>query len=119
MTKSRNAAGDWQSNKRAKYVTVASRLNAELLNICLDSCDGMTSEATELIQAIGEEGERWSVGTWKSSSIESQLLSAIAVAVQRGNALTMLSRYTQAMNARSAHAADAVRGEGTWKSRVR
>ena len=35
-------------------------------------------------------------GTWTSSAIERQLLGTIAVAVQRGNALAMLTGYTRA-----------------------
>ena len=111
VAKSRNAADNWQSTKRAKYAGVASRLGAELLNVCVDSCGGMASEAARLIQAIGEEGERWSVGTWTSNSIERQLLGAIAVAVQRGNALTMLSGYTRTMSVRIAHGGSAVQAE--------
>ena len=52
--------------------------------------------AVRLVKVIGEEGERWSAGTWTSSAIERQLLGTIAVAVQRGNALAMLTGYTRA-----------------------
>ena len=48
------------------------------------------------VAAIGEEGERWIAGTWSRGVIERQLLGAIAVAVQRGNALTMLAGFTRA-----------------------
>jgi hypothetical protein len=39
---------------------------------------GTASHAVRLAKAIGEEGERWSAGTWTSSAIERQLLGAIA-----------------------------------------
>ena len=65
----------------------------------------MASETVRLAQAIGEEGEWWSAGTWNRRVIERQLLSEVAVAVQRGNALAMLSGYTRALRA------SAVRGQ--------
>ena len=45
------------------------------------------------IKATGEEEQRWSAGTWSIVSIE-RLLGSVAMAVQRGNALTMLSGVT-------------------------
>ena len=61
----------------------------------VDSCGGLASDASELVRAIGEEGERWSLGTWNSGSIERQLLGTVAMAVQRGNALAVLSGHTR------------------------
>ena len=81
--------------KDKKYASVAARLGAELINCSVDACGGLGNGALRLAHAIGEEGERWSVGTWHSTLIERQLLGSIAVAVQRGNALTMLCGYTR------------------------
>ena len=92
-----SSASDWQTRKNIKYQSVAAQLGAELLNVCVEACGGMASDAVRLVQAIGEEGARWSQGTWKSADIERQLLGAIAVAVQRGNALMMLSGFTRMM----------------------
>ena len=91
-----SSASNWQSRKNTKYAGVASRIGAELLNVSVDASGGMASDAFRLVQAVGEEGERWSVGAWSSSAIQRQLLGAVAVAVQRGNALTMLAGYTRA-----------------------
>ena len=82
----------WQGAKSKKYAAVASRIGAELFNMSLDTSGGMASDAARLVKAIVEEGERWSAGTWTSSAIERQLLDAI----QRGNALAMLTGYTRA-----------------------
>ena len=90
-----------QRQKVSKYARVASRLCAELLNVSVDTCGGLASAAVQLVRAIAEEGERWSAGTWTAARIERQLLGAIAVAVQRGNALTMLAGYTRVMGARA------------------
>ena len=72
---------------------MVARLGAELLNVSVDACGGMASDAWQLVHAIREEVEKWSAGTWSSGAIERQLLGASAVAVQRGNALTMLFGY--------------------------
>ena len=60
------------------------------------------SGAMRLVEAISEEGARWSAGTWTSAAITRHLLGAIAVAVQRGNALAMLSGYSSATRAAAA-----------------
>ena len=88
-----------QGRKQRKYAGVAARLGAQLLNVSVEAQGGMASETVRLAQAIGEVGERWSAGTWDSRVIERQLLSEVAVAVQRGNALAMLSGYTRALRA--------------------
>ena len=87
---------------------MASRLGAELLNVSLDTCGGMADGTSRLVEAIGEEGERWSMGTWDRGSIERRLLGTIAIAVQRGNAMAMLLGYT-----RTAQMHGAGRGEET------
>ena len=89
-----------QASKNRKYAGVASRLGAEMLNLSLETCGGMASDAVRLVKAIGEEGERWSAGTWSSGHIERMLLGSIAVAVQRGNALAMLSGFSRMTSTR-------------------
>ena len=83
IAQSRSSAAVQQRRRDAKYAGVASRLGAELLNVAVDTCGGMATDASRLVQAIGEDGERWSMGTWSSASIERQLLGAIA---RRGRA---------------------------------
>ena len=93
----RSTATDRQRRKNTKYARVASRIGAELLNVSVDACGALASDAARQVEAIGEEGERWSAGTWSSRTVERYLLGAIAVAVQRGNALAMLTGYSRAM----------------------
>jgi hypothetical protein len=92
----RSTATDRQRRKNSKYGAVASRIGAELLNVSIDACGGLASDAGRLVQAIAEEGETWSAGTWSSNAIERYLLGAISVAIQRGNALAMLTGYSRA-----------------------
>ena len=94
-------ASKLQGLKQKKYAGVAARLGAQLLNVSVEAQGGMASETFLLAQAIGEEGERWSQGSWTSGVIERQLLSQIALAVQRGNALAMLSGYTRVARAQA------------------
>ena len=91
----RSTANDRQRRTNEKYAGMASRIAAELLNVSIDTCGGMASDAVRLVEAIGEQGERWSAGTWSSGEVRRFLLSAIAVAVQRGNALAMLTGYSR------------------------
>ena len=71
--------------------TVASRLGAE-------SVDKRRRQAGT---GHAEDVERWSAGTWSSVKIERQRLGAIAVAIQRGNTLIMLTGYSRAGSARA------------------
>ena len=89
----------WQGVKNRKYASVASRVGAEMLHLSVDACGGMASDAVRLVRAIGEEGERCSAGTWSRGWIERMLLSLVAMAVQRGNAMAMLSGYTRSAGA--------------------
>ena len=86
----------WHSGKNAKYASVASRLGAELLNVAVDTGGGMTAGALMLVEATGEEDAMRNAGTRTSAAITRHLLGAIAVAVQRGNAMAKLSGYTRA-----------------------
>ena len=95
IARGQSRALERQRAENNKYAGVASRIGAELLNVSLDTCGGMAKDAVRLVEAVGEEGERWSMGTWKSSEIRRQVLSAIAVAAQRGNSLAMLAGYTR------------------------
>ena len=96
-----SSAAIQQGRKNKKYASVAARVCAELLNVSVDACGGLASDALLLVEAIGEEGERWSRGTWKSESIERHLRGAVAAAVQRGNAMAMLCGFTRATGVRS------------------
>ena len=60
----RSSAAIQQLRKNEKYARVATRIGAELMNVSVDACGGLASDAFRLVQAIGEEGERWSMGTW-------------------------------------------------------
>ena len=105
ISATKSAVNVAQLRKKSKYASVASRLGAELLNACVDACGGLASDASKLVRAIGDEGERWSAGAWSSGDIQRRLLSEIAVAVQRGNALTMLTAHSRATSVRADQAA--------------
>ena len=92
---------------------VASRLGAELLNVSVDACGGMAGDTLRLARAIGEEGQRWSAGTWSAATIERQVLGTIATAVQKGNAMAVLVGYTRATQPIRAGIATDGPGEGS------
>ena len=105
---SQRGANRIQRVKDVKYARVASQMGAELLNVAIDTSGSLAPGAMRLIEAVGEEGARWSAGTWTSAAITRHLLSAIAVAVQRGNALAMLSGYSGAARLAEAGQTEAV-----------
>ena len=41
-----SSASRWQAAKKRKYVSVAARLGAELLNVCVDATGGMVTDAS-------------------------------------------------------------------------
>ena len=100
IARGQNGAATKQAEKQKKYAGVASWLGSELLSLSLDTSGGMATDAVLLVEAIGEEGERCSAGTWSSSRIKRMLMGSIAVALQRGNAMVLLSGYTRSVSAR-------------------
>ena len=51
-----SSAAIQQNRKNKKYASVAARVGAELLNVSVDACGGLASDAVLLVEAIGEEG---------------------------------------------------------------
>ena len=100
LQRSRPTTAARQAQKGRKYAHVASRLAVELLNMSVDTCGGLATDAVKLVRAFADEGERWSAGAWSRARIDRQLLGAIAVAVQRGTALVMLAGYSRATQLR-------------------
>ena len=72
IARSRDSAADAQRLKNGKYAGVASRLGAELLNVSVDAYGGVASDTLRLARAVGEEGERCSIGS--ASSVVRRLL---------------------------------------------
>ena len=60
-----SSADNWQGTKNKKYAGVASRIAAQLLTVSIDTCGGMASDAVRLVEAIADEGRRFSLGTWR------------------------------------------------------
>ena len=77
------------------------RASARSCSTCAsDASGGMAADAFELVRAIGDEGERW-LGARSSGDIQRHLLGCIAAAVQRGNAMVMLTGLTKAASVRA------------------
>ena len=51
-------ASSQQTRTNIGFAAVASRVGAELLNVCVDASGGMATGAFELVRAFGDEGER-------------------------------------------------------------
>ena len=64
-----------QGTKNRKYASVAARLGAELLNVCVGATGGMAKDALRLAQAVDDEGERW-LRAWSSAGIQRHEIEA-------------------------------------------
>ena len=61
----------------------------------LETCGGMRPEAENLVEIIAEAGEAH-LRVWAQGDIIKELLESVAIAVQRGTALSYLHGYEKA-----------------------
>ena len=61
----------------------------------VESCGGMAPDAITLLHVISEAGQEH-LGLWPRDQIVRQLLGSVAIAVQKGNAMALLSAHSRA-----------------------
>jgi hypothetical protein len=89
------AATSTQRLKRSKYAAIATRHQAELLPFVAETCGGLASDAVELLDVIsGAAAEHLSL--WSQQDAAKQLLDSISIAIQKGNAMTVLGAHAAA-----------------------
>jgi hypothetical protein len=81
--------------KHKKYTAAASQQDARLLPFSVESCGGMAPDAITLLHVISEAGQEH-LGLWPRDQIVRQLLGSVAIAVQKGNAMAVLSAHSRA-----------------------
>jgi hypothetical protein len=86
----------WQGKKRTKYKKTAAHQEARLLPFAVETCGGLAPDAVTLLKALSHAGEEH-LGLWPRDVIVRQLLGSVAVAVQKGNAMVVLSGYSKAV----------------------
>jgi hypothetical protein len=89
------AANNLQRQKRAKYAAIATRHHAELLPFVVETCAGLASDAVTLLDVIsGAAAEHLSL--WSQQDAAKHLLDAVSIAIQKGNAMTVLGAHAAA-----------------------
>jgi len=84
------------SAKRTKYAAVASRHDAELIPFVVETCGGLSKDAIALLDVIsGAASEHLSL--WSQEDAAKEVLNSVAIAVQKGNAMTVLGCYAAAL----------------------
>jgi hypothetical protein len=82
--------------KRRKYAAVANRHDAELIPFVVETCGGLGPDAIALLDVIsGAAAEHLSL--WSQEDAAKELLNSVAIAVQKGNAMTILSAHAAAL----------------------
>ena len=74
---------------------------AQLLPFSVETCGAMAPDAVKLLQLVSTAG-REHLGLWPHEDTMRHVLGAIAMAVQRGNAMALLAGYSKAVMCASA-----------------
>ena len=84
------------TRKLEKYVTTAATQHARLLPFSVETTGGMARGAIELLEQVSLAC-RDTLTVWPHWQIEMEMQKAVAVAVQKGNAMIMLAGYNAAV----------------------
>ncbi len=85
-------ARDACETKTNKYMKLAQQQSADFIPFALESYGGISDSANDLINEISVFASEH-LSAWSKEEIIEDLTSAIACAVQRGNAFAALSGY--------------------------
>ena len=88
-----------QAGKHKSYDETAARHDAVLLPFSVETCGGMAEDAVELLDRIATAGAEH-LAFWSHNRIVQHLLAVVAVAIQKGNAMTVL-RWQQEATVRA------------------
>jgi hypothetical protein len=88
------AAGEQQ--KSNKYQETASQHEAKFIPFVLESTGGMGRTAQELMKEIVLASREYNT-LWEHSTVSREAFSMIAIAVQKGNAMTIVAGRNRAI----------------------
>ena len=71
---------------------MASRHDAELIPFAVETCGGLAPDAIELLDVISSEASEH-LSLWSQGDVAKQLLDSVAIAIQKGNAMTILGAH--------------------------
>jgi hypothetical protein len=101
--------------KRRKYANLVASRHYQSLPFIMETCGGMGAAAERLIDILSETGEAH-LRVWAQEDVVRELLHSVAIAVQRGGALSYLHGYEQALL--KIRTASEARGEKTEASQL-
>jgi hypothetical protein len=85
-----------EGKKRRKYAAIAKRHDAELIPFAVETCGGLGPDAIALLDVIsGAASEHLSL--WSQEDAAKEVLNSAAIAVQKGNAMTILGAHAAAL----------------------
>ena len=94
-----------EGTKRRKYKDLVALRHYQALPFVMETCGGMGRAAERLVDIMAEAGEAH-LRMWPKEDVVRELLHSVAIAVQRGGALSYLHGYERALSKmRTAHAA--------------
>ena len=85
-----------QQAKHHKYDRTAARHHAQMLAFSVETCGGMAPDAETLLHLVARLREE-RLALWPKEAVIKQLVGAVSIAIQRGNAMSFLSGHTRAM----------------------
>ena len=84
--------------KREKYAKIATDHRFEQLPFVAETCGGFGPAAMQLIQTLSQAGEEL-LAMWTREDVIRQLVGAVAIAIQRGRAMSYFSGYDRCVQA--------------------
>jgi hypothetical protein len=75
---------------------MSTRQEATFLAFAAETCGGLGPEALKLMKLISETAQDH-LSLWSHYEIVQRMLGSVAVAIQKGNAMTVLSSYTRTL----------------------
>jgi hypothetical protein len=79
--------------KTNKYKTMTEQQEAVFYAFAAESCGGLAPQGLAMLKQLSTVGEAH-LALWPQYQIVQHMLSSVAVAIQRGNAMAVLSGYT-------------------------
>lgn len=89
------------SNKLTKYSVMGSQLQAKIIPFAIESFGGFSQSAQDFVSTLAHYASNYSTLFEKNELIR-DFISAIAVAVQKGNALAVINGWRMSASAASA-----------------
>ena len=95
-TRTLGRAKNVETKKRSKYAQLSSQHHFELLPFAVETSGGLAPSAVQLIQAMALAAAQ-SLVLWSRTAIVQQLVGSVAIAVQRGTAVSYLEGYDRSL----------------------